>query len=380
MKSPVLFAVALVLARTCAFSRPAAPKFNFDGSLHLVSAPTASWPWLQPERQRLYDIVLSEWLAKPRSHSIMHGTRQAYRLTPLMAIAASGLDFHLDRLMASDIRPATDAKDTLLGWTALMHAASRGRLKVVRRLLIYSANPAWTDENGRTAVDLALLRGHVDVAMAVHNWQTSERVALRLPATATAAAGTATRSMHADASRASSSAAWSTSGGAISAKAADDDAPSDRRAKVSAEAGARDGEAPALALALPLTIMAIVSAGALWCWLRRSPLGWLPRRRGAVRATAGAARANSRAKRPRRPPLSAAATAEDMQAATASSAGAAKAAYASAEMQDPRGRKPGAFAEPTRSGSADTKQDSKQGKTSSKGERGGGGGGGGGGS
>ena len=189
-----VFRLWLLLAAAAAFARrPAIDAKNQSLLTHDLAASRLDVfsRGSAPQVINLYQTVFNEWLIRPRSQTIMRGNSNALRLTPLMAVSALGLDLHLDRLMASSeaLRPALDARDSLLGWTALMHAASRGQLKCVRRLLVFTADPGLPDDDGRSAADLALIRGHAEVSFAIRDWQASARTTRRPPVAVAADVG-----------------------------------------------------------------------------------------------------------------------------------------------------------------------------------------------
>ena len=64
--------------------------------------------------------------------------------------------------MLLDAGVEINAVDTGEGFTALMHAAAEGQVKVVQILLRYKADPAIRDVDG-TARDFATRNGHSEV-------------------------------------------------------------------------------------------------------------------------------------------------------------------------------------------------------------------------
>lgn len=89
------------------------------------------------------------------------GHRDAMGRTPLM-FAATADNGETVRLLI-DAGAEVNRADTNEGFTALMHAAAEGQLKVVQILLKHRADPAIQDVDGDTAFDFATRNGHTEI-------------------------------------------------------------------------------------------------------------------------------------------------------------------------------------------------------------------------
>jgi ankyrin repeat protein len=82
--------------------------------------------------------------------------------TPLHRAAALGEVEYVDMLIANGA--VVDSQNPVLGGTPLHFAALSGNVSTVRALLAAGADPCMLDAVGRTARDVALAEGHLDVA------------------------------------------------------------------------------------------------------------------------------------------------------------------------------------------------------------------------
>ncbi|TWU08987.1 Ankyrin repeats (3 copies) [Symmachiella macrocystis] len=89
------------------------------------------------------------------------GERDETGRTALM-FAATGANAEAVELLI-EAGAEVNAADTGEGFTALMHAAAEGQIKVVQVLLKHKADPAIRDTDGDTARDFAKKNGHAEV-------------------------------------------------------------------------------------------------------------------------------------------------------------------------------------------------------------------------
>jgi ankyrin repeat protein len=100
-------------------------------------------------------------------HGASVGHRDATGRTALM-FAATGANAESVELLI-EAGAEVNSADTGEGFTALMHAAAEGQIKVVQVLLKYNADPTIRDADGDTARDFAKKNGHAEVVQLLGN-------------------------------------------------------------------------------------------------------------------------------------------------------------------------------------------------------------------
>lgn len=156
----LLFLVVVILTVGANLPAELAQKLNIDQTIllfALVMLVTVSFI------NYIWKIVPTGIEAKQQKVTSTDATKV------LMTAARRGEISMLDRL----VQMGVDVNATLDGWTPLMVAADAGSADAVHMLLKAGANTTPVDNDGRSAADLALLKGQTRIALAIR--QTEKR-------------------------------------------------------------------------------------------------------------------------------------------------------------------------------------------------------------